>query len=464
MYKYLLAVFLCSTLGAKTLIPTEDPTPGKWFLDSIEYTKNKMEKVYREKLDKLDTQPERARCAQLHNQILDEHFVSNRIEEEAIEKALNWNKGDFTWHNNKFYTRAGCTSWVITPEFSSTGTSILQKNRDYKNQNLLSVRLFRAAPGRHKVITVCDLWSSGAGAAMNEKGLMIVQNDPSSREYHARKVNTGSVTVMRYIAEHCSTLEEAADTLRKFYVSGACRSGSIYLLADFNRGLIVEATPRHVAEAWVNFACEVRANNFLLPGMTSYSKRTRTAHLNGANRRFLASDFIYNTVKEKGKISPADLMKLARLRDAEMEKSGLRQVCMKNTLCSTMFVPDRMYPEYLSVTYVALGPPRHTIFLPIPMGLPGLPQSLADSRWGTRALELSEKLSIDHKFVGEFEKIEEKFISEFTETKEKARLLLLKGKHNEALQLLSDTFCRQYKEAGKLLTVIEKKAAGCQNK
>ena len=54
MYKYLLAVFLCSTLGAKTLIPTEDPTPGKWFLDSIEYTKNKMEKVYREKLDKLD--------------------------------------------------------------------------------------------------------------------------------------------------------------------------------------------------------------------------------------------------------------------------------------------------------------------------------------------------------------------------------------------------------------------------
>ena len=219
MYKYLLFLFLSVSLCAENLIPTDDQTPGKWFLDSIQYTKSKMEKVYLEKLDKLDPQPERAKCAEEYNQLIEEYFSSNRLEEECIEKALEWNKGDFTWHNNKFYTNPGCTSWVVTPEFSSTGTCILQKTRDYLNQNLLSIRIFRSAPGRYKIITVNDLWHSGAGAAMNEKGLMIVQNDPASRELHQRKVNTGSLTVIRYIAEHCSTLEEAAETLKKFGIT-----------------------------------------------------------------------------------------------------------------------------------------------------------------------------------------------------------------------------------------------------
>ena len=458
MYKYLLLLFLSVSLCAETLISTDDQTPGKWFLDSIQYTKSKMEKVYLEKLDKLAPQPERAKCAEEYNQLIEEYFSSNRLEEECIEKALKWNKGDFTWHNNKFYTNPGCTSWVVTPEFSSTGTCILQKTRDYLNQNLLSIRIFRSAPGRYKIITVNDLWHSGAGAAMNEKGLMIVQNDPASRELHQRKVNTGSLTVIRYIAEHCSTLEEAAETLKKFYTSGICRSGSIYLLADCNRGLIIEATTRHVAEGWVNFACEARANNFLLPGMTSYSKRNRKSHISGANRRFSAADFIYKTVEEKGKVSPSDLMKLARQRDAADENRKLRQICMKNTLCSTMFVPDRMYPEYLSVAFVALGPPRHTVFLPVPMGLQAIPESIADSSWGTKAMKLAEKLSIDHNYINEFENIETKFADEYFTIREKARLLLLKNKHQEASQLLFETFNRQYKEAQTFLDSIEKRA------
>ena len=111
-------------------------------------------------------------------------------------------------------------------------------------------------------------------------------------------------------------------------------------------------------------------------------------------------------------------MKLARLRDPLQEKEGFRQVCMKDTLASTLFVPDRMYPEYLSAAFVALGPPRHTIFLPVPMGVTALPVTLTDSRWGTRALKLAEKLSIDHPFVKEFEALEHRFITEFFETKD----------------------------------------------
>ena len=459
MYKYFFIFFLAAALSAENFVPTDAPLPGKWFLDSINHTRPLVEKKYREKLDKLGTQPDRALGAEMHNQLMEEYFISNRREEEAIEKALNWPKGDFSWHNNKFYTRTGCTSWVITPEVSSTGTCILQKNRDYRNQNLLSVRLFRAAPGRYKIISVTDLWNIGSGAAMNEKGLMIVQNDPASREPHTRTIGTSSITVMRYVAEHCANLEEGVAMVKKFYSTGVCRSGSIYLLADFNTGAIVECTARHVAAAPVEFAYEVRANNFLLPGMLNYSRRSAKSHLNGANRRFSASEFLRTTVLEKGKVAPVDLMKLARLRDPAQEKEGFRQVCMANTLCSTMFVPDRMYPEYLSVAFVALGPPRHTIFLPIPMGLPSMPETLIDSRWATRALNLADKLPIDKAPVKEFEKLEQKFVDEFYAVREKARLLLIQNKRKDAQKLLFETFCRQYKEAGQLLGSVEKEAA-----
>ena len=459
MKKILPLLFIGAALCGETYIPTDDPMPGKWFLDSIRYTRPLVEKNYRAKLDKLDKPAERARCAELHSQLVEEYFSSNRREEDAIEKALNWPKGDFTWHNNKFYTRVGCTSWIVTPEVSASGACMVQKNRDYRNQNLLSLRLFRSAPGRHKIISVSDLWTTGAGAAMNEKGLMIVQNDPASRESHSRKVNTGSIMVMRYVAEHCSTLEEAVATVKKFYSTGICRSGSIYLLADFNKGAIVECTVRHVAAAPVEFAYEVRANNFLLPGMLNYSRRTAKSHLNGANRRFSASEFLRTTVLNKGKVSPLDLMDLARLRDPAQEKEGLRQVCMANTLCSTMFVPDRMYPEYLSVAFVALGPPRHTLFLPVAMGLEVLPESLADSRWGTRALNLADKLPIDNEFTAEFKKLETKFANEFFEVREKAHLVLIQNKRGEAQKMLTDLFKKQYQEAQDLLTAIEKKTA-----
>lgn len=157
------------------------------------------------------------------------------------------------------------------------------------------------------------------------------------------------------------------------------------------------------------------------------------------------------TLTGKGKIAPADLMKLARLRDPEQEKAGFRQVCMKYTLASTMFVPDRMYPQYLSATFVSLGPTRHTVFIPVPMGVSVIPESLSNGDWGKKALELAKKLPLDHKRLPEFEKLENKFITEFFATREKARQLLLARKRTAAVKLLDELFIRQYEEAQKFL-------------
>ena len=458
MIKKLFLLF--GVLGAVTVLeatekyfPVEELTPGSWFLNSIRKTRADREKFYLGKVTKLVPEDDQraARAEALHRMLEINSFSSNRAEDEAIERALGWKKGDFTWHNNTFYVKTGCTSWIITPDVSATGACMVQKNRDYRGQNLLSARLFRACPGKYKVITVNDLWSSGAGAVMNEKGLMIVQNDGSSvirSELPTGKISVGCIFMLRYIAEHCTTLDEALAMLKKFYRTGLGRSSSIYLLADFERGVIVETTAKHFSCAEVNFSYEVRANNYLLPGMRSLVNKKREAFLNGANRRYAASEFLRRVVAEKGKIAPFDLMQLSRFREPEIEKSHkYRSVCVNASLASTMFVPDRQFPAYLSAAFVALGPQRHTVFLPIPMGLSAMPESLINGDWGTQAIKLAEKLPLDHSRIPELEAVETKFINEFAAVKEQARKLLLEGKCKEAVELLDKVFRKQYAEA-----------------
>ena len=461
--KFSLTLLLSGSLflaGAQEkYIPVEDLTLGNWFVTSIQKSRAEREKGYLDKLDKLKNAEYRAHFAEAFYRMLEVNGLPGcRAEDEAIERALNWKKGDFTFHNNYFYTRTGCTSWIITPEISSTGACMVQKNRDYKGQNLLSARLFRAMPGKYKIITVNDLWSSGAGAVMNEKGLMIVQNDGSSvlqSEWFPSKVNIGSIFTLRYVAEHCADLDEAVAMMKKLHRMGLVRSISLYLLADPERGMIFEATPRHFSCSEVNFSFEVRANNYLLPGMRGSVAQKRDAFLNGANRRYAASEFLRKVVENKGKVAPFDLMQLARFREPEIEKKyDYRSVCYKYSLASTMFVPDRQFPDYLSVTFVALGPQRHTVFLPIPMGLSAIPESLANGDWGTKAIKLAEKLPLDHHKLPEFEAVETRFIDEFFAAREAARKLLLTGKRQEAVKLLDELFRRQYAQAQEFLNRI----------
>ena len=124
---------------------------------------------------------------------------------------------------------------------------MLQKNRDYTGQNLISARLFRAMPGRYKILTVGDLWSSGAGAVMNEKGVMITQNDGLCWEVQPRKVSVGSVFMLRYLAEHCGSADDALAVLQKMYARGFMRDGDLYFIADCSKGYVIETTANHIA-------------------------------------------------------------------------------------------------------------------------------------------------------------------------------------------------------------------------
>ena len=335
--------------------------------------------------------------------------------------------------------------WMVLPDASATGTCMLQKNRDYSGQNLLSVRLFRAMPGRYKVMIVGDLWNTGAGAAMNEKGLMIVQNDGPGWEMPTRKIVTGTVFTMRFLAEQCANTAEAVAMLRKMYGAGVVRSSCIYLIADPDSGAIVETTARKISAAPVRFGFESRANNYLLPGMAGAPRnRNREAFLGGENRRFSVNEFLGNRLREKGILGPLDLMECARLRDPAMEKKNWRQICMARTLASTLLVPDRGYPDILSTAFIAIGPPRNTIFLPVPMGVTEFPEELANGDMGLLAFSIREKYGMDHNRLPQYTALEKELADEFFAVRDRARILLRQDRPREAQKLLTQLFRKQF--------------------
>ena len=427
--------------------PVDSAAPGEWFMRSIESGRAKHEKFYRDRLDKLAPREKRAAHAAAYLDMLDRFAISNRAENAGIEKALNWLPGDFTYHNDAFYRKAGCTSWVVLPDSSSTGAAMLQKNRDYRGQNLLSIRLFRAMPGRYKVVTVGDLWSTGAGAVMNEKGLMIVQNDGPGREPRMNSIAIGCVYMLRLLAEQCADVAEAEALMRKLHRAGIVRGSSIYILADLNRGLVIETTGRHLAAAPVDFGFEARANNLELPGTLSlngalWSKRE--SFLNGENRRYSANEFLSTRLREKGLLSPFDLMDCSRQRDPEMEKQNWRQVCMADTIASTLMVPDRAYSDMLSTVFIAIGPPRHTIYLPVPFGTTEFPEELANGDMALMAFALREKYGLDHPHLPRFQALEKELIDEYAAVCGQARIMLRQNRRREAAELLTKNFRKQF--------------------
>ena len=426
--------------------PVENAFPGEWFLRSIAPGRAKYEKHYRDRLDKLAPPAERAARAEALLKLMDDVAVSNREENAAIEKKLGWRQGDFTYHNIRFYSKVGCTSWLVLPDASATGTAMLQKNRDYGGQNLLTLRIFRAMPGRYKVAMMGDLWSSGACAVMNEKGLMIVQNDGPGWESRLQRYGIGCISMLRLLAEQCADVAEAEAMMRKLHTRGIVVGSSIYLIADLDRGVVIEATGRHLAVSHLNFGFEARANNFLLPGMSGLNQtlRPRDKFLNGENRRYAATEFLASRLREKGMLSPVDLMDCSRQRDPEMEKQNWRQICMKNTIASTLFVPDRAYPEMLSTVFIAIGPPRHTVYLPVPMGVTEFPEELACGDMGLVAFALRKKYGLDHPHLDRFKALEKELWDEHFATCEEARKLLRAHRRNEAAALLTENFRKQF--------------------
>lgn len=432
---------------------------GKWFLDSVAGTVEKYEKEYLEKLEKHAPYPERKKIASKITAILDKIAFSNKEEERAIEKALGWKKWDFTFHNNRFYTQPGCTTWGIHKNASPTKCSIVHKNRDKAGQSRLSLKIYKAAPERYKVMTVGDLWSAGACGIMNEKGLVLTMNDaPSSWEANTKKETVSSAHIMRLAAEKCATVDEAVALLQEIYKADIVRSSDLYFIGDPEKVIIWESTSKTISYCEIEHDFEARANQFILPGMRSLGFQERDKYLDGASRYYTAMEEL-RMKREKRKnhiFALEDLMQTARHRNKEMEDLSWRQISQKTTISSMLFAPQREFPEILSTLFLALGPVRHTVFLPVPFCVQTIPRSLVNGEWGSAGFEKRDSMGLDHGKTEELFSWEKKMLSRYEKIHKKAEKLLLEGKKEESITLLNDFFLKEYASAEKFLSMFGK--------
>ncbi len=131
-------------------------------------------------------------------------------------------------------------------------------------------------------------------------------------------------------------------------------------------------------------------------------------------------------------------------RDPVMEKKNWRQICMDRTIASTLLVPDRGYPDILSTAFIAIGPPRNTVFLPVPMGVTEFPEELANGDMGLLAFSIREKYGLDHNRLPQYSTLEKELADEFFSVRDQARILLRQDRPREAQKLLTQLFRKQF--------------------
>ena len=103
-----------------------------------------------------------------------------------------------------------------------------------------------------------------------------------------------------------------------------------------------------------------------------------------------------------------------------------------------------------------MGPQRHTVYLPIPMGATDqLPAEISQKEWSDNAYRLHAAAAPEDPVRPELAEFEAKQLAEFAKVREKARGLLRQDKRNEARQLLRETLSRQAKETLEFLSNLK---------
>ena len=96
------------------------------------------------------------------------------------------------------------------------------------------------------------------------------------------------------------------------------------------------------------------------------------------------------------------------------------------------------------MVFIAIGPPRHTIYLPVPMGVTEFPEELADGDMGLLAFALRDKYGLDHVHLDRFKALEKELMNEHFMTCEEALKLLRANRRKEAAALLTGNFRKQF--------------------
>ena len=366
---------------------------------------------------------------------------------------------------------AADTEWIVTPNFSDSGRMLLHANRGAAPAKLPPVWM-SYDPAKKGTYGFLRIGNKGGlcFAGINEKGLAAAYTtgDPSDDRKPPRDKRNWSGHAAVVISLRLSaTADQARARLHKAFKERLINESMVVFLADPRKAVVIECSPLHYASWDLKDSYCVYSHMWKLPGMDDGSIRSIASVDVCTQREWGIREGLHRVrMENKGRIPVSGSIAVSRmnvndLNGGEYEKQRgkspvVQAPYQRNAQDSYLFELDAEYPEFLSRVYLAFGPARHTVYLPI--ALPALkdlpPEILAQEYFkiaADRHHAADPATPVDPAIL-EFEK---KLHREFEEQNDEARRLLIHGKKDEAEKLLNDLAKKQAAETLAFLRALE---------
>ena len=358
-----------------------------------------------------------------------------------------------------FAVAEACTTWVIHSSAMKTGRMTVNKCRDlHPGKVELSIR---RSPRGWRWISLADVSSYG----MNEKGVVATCNDGDAltvRHPKGERHQISSYFLLRQVLAECDNAYDGAvlirDHGRAMRRPSYWEHGATLLVADPKRAFIVDVGPGYGEMKEITSGMLVYSNKMHLPGNEFITCSILGGFLSDRARESNTRK-VMNQYRENGKFTLNGIIRTTRAKCGTELKD--KHPFRGNTQGDTCFDIDPEFPAYLTTAYTAVGPQRHTVFLPVPMALRKMPESLRNGKWSERTLAFRKKVGDEHPNIQALYDFEAKIIPEYEKVREQARELLRAGKTEEAVKLLNECFERQFKAADELMDKLVETTPEC---
>ena len=345
-----------------------------------------------------------------------------------------------------------CTSWMVFSDLTGNGTNILHKNRDSASRKIFIRQ--NLPGGKRKWIS---LGGNGANIGFNSSGLAGIMNSGEKCiDPPAVKGKKGTPQMLQAILENCDTAAMAVEKLQQLVKDGDYshgQRGSFFMFMDSREGYVCETTGKVCSAQRFDHGYAVRASNWHNPNMRQYSREGIEIYLKASSREYIAMTGLNRMLDEYGKITLSGILEHSRHHIPPEQSPFTRSICGKTTNSAGSIEVDKEYPHILSTMYAAIGHPRHTVYVPIPITADNIPSVMKNPKWSAKAFKRLDELNLEAPIPEEWTKFEKISMARYTAAKAEARKLLKAGKQAQAVKLLNSTAWGIWKKAASLLQI-----------
>lgn len=367
-------------------------------------------------------------------------------------------------------TAAADTDWMVLPRYSKTGMTMLHGLRNSPKR--MKLKMFYDKPGEGGKFASLALGNKNGFrfGGVNERGVaafftgggpMVDKNPAKSPDnFTGRKAVTE-------ILRKCATAREAEALLAAVAGKKLICGALIIFVIDRDRAWVIECSPDNYVSWELPHAFCVYANLWKLPGMDASSISPVERTIKCAQREWGAREMLRRRLDANTTISRQDSFAASRLNTRELNGEEYAKARSKvgrkvdtaphnaNSHDSYLIEVDPEFGE-LSCIYVAYGPARHTVYLPVPFGAAEkLPEALFSAEWidGAFARMKAAKPGdpVDPRIIG----FEEKLLAEFDKVRLEARWKLRFEKRGEARKMLEECLEKQAAETVAFLKSLD---------